>query len=279
MSDDAKQDTRPGRLLLGAIFWAVAFYIFLAPHGPGHWERPRPAWHLFSPLIGAVVGLAIEVIGRPEKNFRRTTRYIVCGAVLGITLEWIASNRISEARAIRGWKGEIDESVVLIDRNEEVLDDFLRRLIFLPIAALLGGVAGFRIRRYQPTYDKPDEPRSSRMVAFLFGILSGVLCGVVGSVLGGYVGPHIEAQAFAKKLAESQTRADILPLMTFAGMFFGGCFGWLFGWLLTAFLSRKRMRTRGDYILIWVLGLLPISALIALILIAPNFFRTTPWPP
>jgi len=221
-----------------------------------------------------LVGLAIEAIGRPEKNFRRTTRYIVCGAVLGITLEWIASNGISEARAIRGGKGEIDESVVLIDHNE-VLDDFLRRLIFLPIAALLGGVAGFRIRRYQPTYDKPDEPRSSRMVAFLFGIL----CGVVGSVLGGYVGPHIEAQAFAKMLAESQTHADILPLMTFAGMLFGGCFGWLFGWLLTVFLSRKRLRTRSDYILIWVLGLLPISVLIALILIAPNFFRTTPWPP
>ena len=206
-------------------------------------------------------------------------------AILGITLEWIASNRIAEARAIRGWKGEIDESVVLIDQNE-VLDDFLRRLIFLPIAALLGGVAGFRIRRYQARYDglseamtdKPDEPRSSRVVARLFGVLSGVVCGIVGSVLGGYVGPHIEAQAFAKKLAESQTDG-ILPLMTFDGMFFGGCFGWLFGWLLTAFLHHKRMRTRSDYILIWVFGLLPISVLIVLITIAPSSFTTTPWSP
>ncbi|HUE15651.1 MAG TPA: hypothetical protein VMR25_15900, partial [Planctomycetaceae bacterium] len=79
MSDEAKQDTKPGRLLLSAIFWAVAFYIFLAPHGLGLVERPRPAWNLFSPLIGALVGLVIEAIGRPEKNFRRTTCYIVCG--------------------------------------------------------------------------------------------------------------------------------------------------------------------------------------------------------
>jgi hypothetical protein len=274
MSDEAKKDARPRRLALWMIFWAVAFYVCLAPSG---WRVSEP-WHILFLFIGALSGLAIEAISRPAENFRMTIVCVLCGAVLGITVEWFDINRISEARAVPGMKGEIDQSLILIDKNE-VLDDFLRRLIFLPTAALLGGVAGFRILRYQPecesTSEPATEPRSSRVAVCLFGVMSGVACGIVGSLLCGYVAPGIELQAFAKVLAKSDL--DGIPsLVAGAGLLFGACFGWLFGWLLTAFLRRKRMKTGSDYLLIWVFGLLPIAAVLALAIIDPSTFRSTP---
>jgi len=48
----------------------------------------------------------------------------------------------------------------------------------------------------------------------------------------------------------------------------GACFGWLFGWLLTAFLPRKRIRTRCDYLSILGIGLFPLCMLIALQIVA-----------
>jgi len=51
-------------------------------------------------------------------------------------------------------------------------------------------------------------------------------------------------------------------------MILGCCFGWLFGWVLTAFLPRKRIRTRRDYLSIFGIGLFPLCMLIALQLVA-----------
>ncbi len=58
--------------------------------------------------------------------------------------------------------------------------------------------------------------------------------------------------------------SDLIPYpFAIVGTFWGGCFGWLFGWALTAFLPRKRIRTRRDYLSIVGIGLFPLCLFIA----------------
>ena len=58
--------------------------------------------------------------------------------------------------------------------------------------------------------------------------------------------------------------SDLIPLpLVIVGTVWGGCFGWSFGWVIAAFLPRRRTRTRWDYLLIGVVGLLPLCLFIA----------------
>jgi H+/Cl- antiporter ClcA len=59
----------------------------------------------------------------------------------------------------------------------------------------------------------------------------------------------------------------------------GACFGWFFGWLLTAFLPRKRLRTRSDYVLISIVGVLPVCMVIALLVSAMAIRHGSPHRP
>jgi hypothetical protein len=122
--------------------------------------------------------------------------------------------------------------------------------------------------------DKPDKP-----ALWALGCLLGFWCGVAGVMLGQYWGAHTHLQLQAQVRMQS---ADILrakgwtvdasdipqPLVP-VGRVYGGCFGWSFGWLLTAFIPRRRTRTRRDYLLVVVVGLLPSGVL----LIAPILYR------
>jgi uncharacterized membrane protein YeaQ/YmgE (transglycosylase-associated protein family) len=112
----------------------------------------------------------------------------------------------------------------------------------------------------EPTTDEPDKRRWS----YAAGCLSGLLGGIAGTVLGRYLGEHIDAQLVARLRADGHLFESPLRLFSLILGVCGACCGWLFGWLLTAFLPRKRLRTRGDYLLISVVGLSPICLLIAL---------------
>jgi hypothetical protein len=123
----------------------------------------------------------------------------------------------------------------------------------------------------EPKTDKPNKP-----ALWALGLLLGFWCGVAGVMLGQYWGAHfrLELQAKVQAQAADILRAkgrtvdanDIPRPFVFVGRFFGGALGWGFGWLLTAFLPRRRARTMGDYLLVAVVGLLPLSVLIAPIL-------------
>jgi hypothetical protein len=64
MSDEPKHDGDPLRLALGMLVWAAIFYVFITPHGRYARDPFTPTWMLFYPFIGALLGLAIEVIYR-----------------------------------------------------------------------------------------------------------------------------------------------------------------------------------------------------------------------
>jgi hypothetical protein len=348
MSDEPRRDSvDPLRLALGMIFCAVAFHVFLAPHGareawPGAldgsqffflpvlgaglglaieaascglrnanlaktaryfawgavlvitvaWQRPAAQripfgpghyfaepvlpWQFFSLFVGVLLGLAIETAYRLwGANFRKTTRDVMLWAVVGIMVAALIIECISEASAVRGPKGYGENPEIL------VVEDFLRKLIVLPIAAVIGGSVGFLIRRHRARReglsdsitDNSREPSSSRMVG-LFCVLCGIVCGIAGSVLGGYVAPTIEQREFPEIWAKLQ-----LPLaMTLAGILFGGCFGWLFGWVLASLLRHKHLRGPGDPILLWVFGLFPISVATAVIVISGTSFEPNGYP-
>ncbi|HEV8003431.1 MAG TPA: hypothetical protein VGP63_26445 [Planctomycetaceae bacterium] len=124
--------------------------------------------------------------------------------------------------------------------------------------------------------DNPDNPRWSLSAGCLFGLLWGLSCGIAGVMLGHYWGAlyRVELQAQIQAQAADILRAkgrivdsdQILRPFVLVGTVFGGCFGWSFGWLLTAFIPRRRTRTRRDYLLVVVVGLLPLCTLIAPIL-------------
>jgi hypothetical protein len=78
----------------------------------------------------------------------------------------------------------------------------------------------------------------------------------------------MDAQLVAGLRAKGQTVDSPLWAYSPALMIGGCCFGWLFGWLLTAFLPRKRIRTRRDYLSILGIGLFPLCMLIALQIVA-----------
>jgi hypothetical protein len=116
--------------------------------------------------------------------------------------------------------------------------------------------------------DKPNKP-----ALWALGCLFGFWCGVAGVVLGQYWGAHfrvqqqaqIQAQAADILRAKGRTvdARDTIPRpFVLVGTVFGGCFGWSFGWLLTAFIPRRRPRTRRDYLLVVIVGLLPPCILI-----------------
>jgi hypothetical protein len=116
--------------------------------------------------------------------------------------------------------------------------------------------------------DKPSKP-----ALWVLGCLLGFSCGVVGTVLGEYWGAHfhLRQQAQVQTQAADILRAkgrtvddrDLPRPFVIVGRIVGGCFGWSFGWLLTAFIPRRRTRTRRDYLLVVVVGLLPLCVLIA----------------
>ena len=112
--------------------------------------------------------------------------------------------------------------------------------------------------------DEPDKPRWS----YAAGCLCGLSCGMLGTVLGRYWGTHLDAELVARLRAAGHTYEFPLRMFSLELMILGCCFGWLFGWVLTAFLPRKRLRTRGDYLLIFGVGLLPLCMLIALFILA-----------
>jgi H+/Cl- antiporter ClcA len=116
--------------------------------------------------------------------------------------------------------------------------------------------------------DKPNKPP-----LWALGCLLGFWCGVAGVMLGQYWGTHFRVQQQAQIQAQI---ADILRAkgrtvdardmprpFVIVGTVFGGCFGWSFGWLLTAFIPRGRTRSRRDYLLAVIVGLLPLGILIA----------------
>jgi hypothetical protein len=116
--------------------------------------------------------------------------------------------------------------------------------------------------------DKPNRP-----ALWALGCLLGFWGGVAGAMLGHYWGAHFNIQRQAQIQAQA---ADILRAkgrtvddrdlprpFVIVGRIFGGCFGWSFGWLLTAFIPRGRTRTARDYLLIGLVGLLPLCTLIA----------------
>jgi hypothetical protein len=118
---------------------------------------------------------------------------------------------------------------------------------------------------------KTDKPNKSALWAL--GCLLGFCCGVAGTTLGRYWGAHflLQQQAQVRMQASDILRAkgrtvdanDIPPPFVLVGTVYGGALGWGFGWLLTAFIPRRRTRTRRDYVLVVVVGLLPLSVLIA----------------
>jgi drug/metabolite transporter (DMT)-like permease len=114
----------------------------------------------------------------------------------------------------------------------------------------------------EATTGKPDRRRWS----YATGCICGLLCGIAGTVLGRYLGDSLDARLIARLRADGHTFESPLRLFSLALMVGGACLGWLVGWLLTAFLPRKRLRTRGDYFLILVVGLLPLCMLIALLI-------------
>jgi len=114
--------------------------------------------------------------------------------------------------------------------------------------------------------DKPNKP-----ALWALGCLLGFWCGVAGVVLGQYWGAHFRLQqqaqirARAAEILRAKGRTvdanDTIPQpFVLVGTFWGGCIGWSFGWLLTAFIPRRRTRTRRDYLLVVVVGLLPLIA-------------------
>jgi hypothetical protein len=120
----------------------------------------------------------------------------------------------------------------------------------------------------EPKTDKPNKP-----ALWALGCLLGFWCGVAGVMLGQYWGTHFRVQQQAQIQAQI---ADILRAkgrtvdaremprpFVIVGTVLGGCFGWSFGWLLTAFIPRGRTRTRRDYLLAVIVGLLPLGILIA----------------
>jgi hypothetical protein len=125
--------------------------------------------------------------------------------------------------------------------------------------------------------DKPDNPRWSLSAGCLFGLLGGLLCGIAGVMLGYYWGAHthVELQEQIRAQAADILRAkgrivdahEIPRPFVLVGTVWGGSFGWSFGWLLTAFIPRRRTRTRRDYLLVVVVGLLPLCVLSAPILV------------
>jgi hypothetical protein len=115
----------------------------------------------------------------------------------------------------------------------------------------------------ESTTDEPDKPRWS----YAAGCLCGLSCGIAGTVLGRYLGDRMDVQLFARLRADGQTVNSTLGVFGPVLMVCGACFGWLCGWVLTAFLPRKRLRTRGDYLTIFGVGLLPLCTLIALLIV------------
>jgi hypothetical protein len=116
----------------------------------------------------------------------------------------------------------------------------------------------------ESTTGKPEQRRWS----YAAGCLCGLSCGIAGTVLGRYLGEHLDAQLVAGLRAKGQTVDSPLGMFSLVLSVCGACFGWLFGWLLTAFLPRKRIRTRRDYLSIFGIGLFPLCMLIALQIVA-----------
>ena len=266
-----------GAVLVLAVAWQRPAELRI-PFGPSHYfAQPTPPWQFFYLFVGVLLGLAIEAAGLLRgAKFGTTNRSIMWWSVVGIMVAALTIECISEARAVHGFKNEGEDPQIL------VVEDFLRKLIVLPTAAVVGGGIGFLIRRHRARHDgmsdpitgNQHEPSSSRLVG-VFGVLCGIAFAMVGSVLGGYVAPYIERREFPEIWAEFQS-----PLIfTFAGTLLGGCFGWLFGWLLAALVRRRDLRTRGDHILIWLFGLFPISVATAAIVLSGSSLTPDHWPP
>jgi hypothetical protein len=124
----------------------------------------------------------------------------------------------------------------------------------------------------ESTTGKPDKPRWS----YAAGCLCGLSCGIAGTVLGRYLGEHMDTQLVARLRADGHIFESPLGMFSRILMICGACLGWLFGWALTAFLPRKRLRTRGDYLLISVVGLLPLCMVIALSIVAAAISHGSP---
>jgi hypothetical protein len=124
----------------------------------------------------------------------------------------------------------------------------------------------------EPKTDKPDQRRFS----YATGCLLGFSFGILGVMLGQYLGAHTHRELQAQIQAQT---ADILRAkgrtvdpselpqpFVYVGGLFGGLLGWPFGWLLAAFIPSRRTTTGRDYLLVAVIGLLPICLLQAAIL-------------
>jgi hypothetical protein len=92
------------------------------PFGPSHYfAQPMPPWQFFSLFVGVLLGLAVEAVSRLSgANFGKTTRSITWWAVVGIMVAALVIECISEARAVRGPKGEGENPEIL------VVEDFRR---------------------------------------------------------------------------------------------------------------------------------------------------------
>jgi hypothetical protein len=121
--------------------------------------------------------------------------------------------------------------------------------------------------------DEPKTDKSDNPTLWSLGCLCGLSCGIAGAMLGQYLGAHIQverqaqiqARVAAIMRAKGQTFDGAIPQpFVIVGTFWGGCFGWSFGWLLTAFVPRRRARTKRDYLQVVIVGLLPLCILIAL---------------
>jgi hypothetical protein len=144
MSDEPKKAASPLRLALGMIVGATAFYVFLAPHD---WREHLPEldhcitdWQLFYPLIGGLIGLAIEVASHLKgRSFGITTRSIAGGMLIVIVACRVSEPGIPPPSSMAAAGLPMPKSLLCFD--DLAHEDFRRRLS-LPHIAIWGGTAG-----------------------------------------------------------------------------------------------------------------------------------------